>query len=169
MNSEAPQPTAAPTLNTANVMAGAIRFLHAVRVRRGTLLAALLISTALGAAYYATATRMYDAHAQVSIVQSEKDNSDLQGQSSNSGSNSVFQYMATYQRIMVCDRVLRSALKDLPKEYRVDFVGLPPETWPTALKNNLSVTNERGTTLIDVRFRSRDPKAAAFVVERIVN
>ena len=118
MNLDVQQPA---TLNTANVVAGLIRFLHAVRVRRGTLLAALLISAVLGAAYYATATRLFDAHAQVRIVQSERSHNTLTSEQQSSQANAdVFQMMATYQRIMSGDRVLSAALEDLPKEYCVD-------------------------------------------------
>ena len=56
MNSEANLLANTPTLNTANVISGVIRYLHAVRVRKGTLLATVLISAILGAIYYTTAT-----------------------------------------------------------------------------------------------------------------
>ena len=78
MNSEA-NPLVPPTLNTANVVSGMIRYLHAVRVRKGTLLATLLLSAALGAIYYATATRFYDAHAQVNVLRTENNNSTQKG------------------------------------------------------------------------------------------
>ena len=166
MNPDVQQPAMSQLLHSSNVVAGLVRFFHAVRVRRGTLLAALALSAALGIAYYLTATRLYDAYAQVNIVQSEANHTQLVGGAH--GANDVFQNMATYQRNMISDRVLRSALKDLQKEHRVDFAGIPVESWPTVLKNNVSVTNERGTTLIDVRCRSSDPRAAAVLTERIV-
>ena len=149
MNPDLQPPATAPMLNSANVVAGMIRFLHAVRVRRGTLLATLLISAVLGTAYYTTATRMYDAHAQVRIVQTERDHNSLTSAQQSSQANSdVFQMMATYQRIMSGDRVLTAALEDLPKEYCVDFEGYSPDVWPTILKNNVTVTNERGESYI---------------------
>ena len=35
--------------------------------------------------------------------------------------------------------MLRAALKDLPKEFHVDFNGMAAELWVTALKNNVIV------------------------------
>ena len=56
------------------------------------------------------------------------------------------------------------------------FVGLgnygamfSDDTIRTALKNNVIVSSERGTSLIDIRYRSRDPKTAAAIVARIVS
>jgi uncharacterized protein involved in exopolysaccharide biosynthesis len=167
MNPEANPLATSPTLNSANVLSGVIRYLHAVRVRKGTLLATVLVSAVLGALYYTTATRYYDAHAQVNVLETENNNSTLQG--NNQGQQRmILEYIPTYQKIISSDVVLRAALKSLPKESLVDFRGLPQELWVNTLKNNVIVSSERGTSLIDIRYRSRDPKAAAAIVGRIV-
>ena len=128
MNSEANSLANTPTLNTANVISGVIRYLHAVRVRKGTLLATMLISAVLGAIYYTTATRYYDAHAQVNVLQTE--NSGGESQANASGNHKmILEYIPTYQKIISSDVVLRAALKSLPKESLVDFKGLPQELW----------------------------------------
>ena len=49
MNSEANPLASTPTLNTANMISGVIRYLHAVRLRKGTLVATMLVSGILGA------------------------------------------------------------------------------------------------------------------------
>ena len=167
MNSEANPLAPPPTLNTANVVSGMFRYLHAVRVRKGTLFAILLISGVLGAVYYATATRFYDAHAQVNVLQTENSSGALKG-NQQSDHKQILEYIPTYQKIISSDVVLRAALKGLPREHLVDFHGLSPALWVTALKNDVIVSSERGTSLIDIRYRSRDPKAAVAIVGRIV-
>ena len=109
MNSEANPLASTPTLNTANVISGVIRYLHAVRLRKGTLLATMLVTGVFGAIYYSTATRYYDAHAQVNVLETENSNNALQG--NNQGQQKmILEYIPTYQKIISSDVVLRAAL-----------------------------------------------------------
>ena len=76
--------------------------------------------------------------------------------------------MPTYQKVLMSDRVLVGAISRLPTAHRGDLKGIPKSRWPGELKKNLSVSSTRLTNLISVRYVSKNPKTAKFVVDAIV-
>ncbi|MEZ6033581.1 MAG: hypothetical protein R3C17_10845 [Planctomycetaceae bacterium] len=66
------------------------------------------------------------------------------------------------------DKVIEGALKRLPKNARVDLVGYPAGQWVKVIKDNLTVSSAFSTTVTDLSYRSRDPKAAATVLRAML-
>ncbi|HID21490.1 MAG TPA: hypothetical protein EYP14_03710, partial [Planctomycetaceae bacterium] len=139
-------------------------FLYAVRLRKGVVVTTLLISSVLGALYYLTAPRLYDSDAQLLVLKASQDPLE----DSLTIQQGVQNYMPTYRKILTSDKVLASAIENLPKEHRIDLKGVPRENWIQKIRENTSVTSPSWTNLIDIRYRSLDPYAAAAVVDAIV-
>ncbi len=141
-----------------------VRFLHVVRVRKGILVASLFVASLLAGLYYATAPRLFESKARLYVLQMGSNMLDesLQNQ------GGVRENMANYQGVLTSDAVLEEVLKKLPTKHRIDLKGIPRDKWIAALRTNLGVTAPRRTNLIDVRYRSRDPQAAAAVVNHLV-
>ena len=140
------------------------RFLRTVRLRSGILIASLVISCIAGAAYYITAQRIYQSNASLYIVR-KGGNVAEETQRNTSSPNSD---MPTFIELMSRDKVIEGALKRLPKSARVDLVGHNPGQWVKTIKDNLSVSSAFSTTVMDLSYRSKDPKAAAAVLRAML-
>jgi polysaccharide biosynthesis transport protein len=148
--------------STSNVFTSIVRFLYIVQLRKGVLIASLLIAAVGGGIYYSVAPRYYDASTQIYIIRAE-------GASVEQGvqATGVAPKLPTHVRLIQSQVVLREALRNLPADFRVDLKGLPEQLWPSQLRKNLNVNYERLTSLIDIRYRSLDPLAAKEVVSAI--
>ncbi len=141
------------------------RFLRTVRLRGGILVATLLISGIVGAAYFVTAQRIFQSNASLYIVRKGGSVTD-EAASSGSSPNSD---MPTFIELMSRDEVILRAIKRLPKNARVDLAGYAEGQWVKVIKDNLSVSSAFSTTMLDVSYQSRDPKAAAAVLRSMLS
>lgn len=150
-------------LTAHNVFTAVFRFLHAVRMRKGIMLLWMFIAALGGAAYYATAPRKYDAEASVLIIAPE-------GSINHNGNQNdgVAKIMPTHVRLVSSHEVLNKASAKLHADYRIDLKGVRKEYWADAIQKNLRVSYERTTNLIDIRYRSLSPQAAAEIVNSII-
>ena len=139
-----------------------LRLLHSVRQNKGIVIGALAASCLLGALYYVTATRFYQSSASVLILQTGNEGVTV------GGDRIARDLIPTYQSLLKSDAVLEAAVNRLPAEHRVDFSSTPPERCAAALRNSLTVASERSTNIMDVSYKSRDPDAAAAVVESVL-
>ena len=141
-----------------------LQFLWLLRRRRSLVIASLAISTMLGVLYYATAARIYRAGAQVVVRLSQPDSA-----TANIGADrSTQDQMATFQKLFTSAVVLNGGIDrmtELPPE--IDIQDSREKAIET-LRENVVATTIRGTSIIEVSCQSRNPKAAAHVVDAIV-
>jgi len=134
------------------------RFLRTVRLRKGILVAALVMSTILGMTYYITAERIYESTASLYVV---RKGSGVTADATSTSANPVTE-MPTYIALMSEEEVIARALKILPEKYRrVDLEGYPQSAWIRKVRDNLQASSAYNTNVMDISYRSRDPRAAA--------
>ena len=153
------------TTSGPNLVNESVRFLRIVRRKLPTLTACMVFGAIVGTAWYVTATRKYESSSEIMVLKTESNV--LEG-SNSSNHRTIQDNMPNYQRVLSSDEVLQGAIALLPKEHRIDLKGVPKSKWTTEIKKNLSVSSPRQTSLLQVRFVSRNPKTAAFVVNAIV-
>ena len=149
---------AATTLHTV------FRFLRTVRLRSGILLTALIAAGICSAAYYVTAERRYESRAQLHIVRKGSGVTEDAGKNGNPSLE-----MPTFQKLMSSNEVVLRAISRLPRKYRVDLAGLADRQWVGEIQRNLTVSSSFGTTVLDLSYRSRDPRAAQMVLGALLD
>ncbi len=156
---------AAPS--SADSILAVMRFLRVVWQRRIYVVSALVVAGLLGGLYYFTANRVYQATAQLLILQTGPD----MLSPTMAGATNREALIPTYERLFSSTVVLEGAITELlktPPQMRVDFAAVPREKWLDVLRSNLSASALRRTNVIEVGYRSRDPKAAEAVVQAAV-
>ncbi|HID78739.1 MAG TPA: hypothetical protein EYP56_22440, partial [Planctomycetaceae bacterium] len=162
----APAPTIAlATQGEVNPLYELVRFLRSVRYRKGTILAALAVSCILGALYYLTAPRIYESTASLLVLQIGSDT----WQVGMSGERVAKDLMPTYQNMFTGEEVLKNALAQLKPPDLVDFRAVSPKERVKKLRDQLNVSLVRGANILNVAYRSRDPRAAAAVVRSLLS
>jgi polysaccharide biosynthesis transport protein len=140
------------------------RLIRIARDRKETLVQALCVSVILGALYFAIAPRFYESSAKLLIVQRNNDQIPIVGDQV--GSDNV---MSTHQELVTSPIVVQAAIEHLLPEHRVDFQKTAPKDWSKQLARNLSAHTTRRTNIIEVRYLSLHPEAAAAVVNAVVH
>ena len=167
MSSDNPSPSSMPTSAHGNgPLVELARFLQVVRHRVGLLVACVVAGGLLGSAWFTTATPKYESSAEILVLKTE--GNVLEGK--NSGEQrTIMDVMPTYQKILTSDAVLEGAIKKLPVQHRIDLKGVAKSKWPTVLRSGLSVSSTRLTNILNIKYVSKSPKTAAFVVGAIVD
>ena len=167
MSTEPHQPTRSldEAPQAAATLTRIVRFLHVVRVRKGLLFTSLFVAVLLAGLYYATAPRLYESNSRLYVLQMGSNVLDEAIESQ----GGVRENMANYQGVLTSDVVLEEVLQKLPAKHRVDLKDVPRDKWIAAIRKQLGVSAPRRTNLIDVRYRSRDPQAAAAIVNHVVD
>jgi polysaccharide biosynthesis transport protein len=142
-----------------------LRFLRAVRYRKGVVIITVALSALLAGLYYATTPRIYESAASLLVLQLGVDNWSAGMDQDRRFSN----MMATHEKMLSSDAVLEEAVKLLPEEQRDDLNGVAPGDWPDVIHNNLEVSAVRNTNILEVGYRSHDPGAAAAVVGAVLS
>ncbi|GIX03924.1 MAG: chain-length determining protein [Planctomycetaceae bacterium] len=142
-----------------------LRFLQVVRLYKWTMLGCLMIACGAATAHYIMAPRYYESYAEVLVLQTGGNILDQR----EANTKAIQDQMPTYQRLMLSDRVLEAAIKSLPPQHRLDLAGVPRSKWLSALRSRMSVTSARLTNIISVRYVSKHPETAAYVVRAIVD
>ncbi len=150
--------------STTHIVHALMQFVSALRYRKNVVLTSLAVAALLGGVYYGTATRYYEAGAEVLVMGSE-----LSGKSVSSVADGTRQQslMGSFERLFTSAEVVQGALQHLRPEDRIDLAGFPEEAWPAVLKNNLSAKLARGTNIIELSYRSKDPRTAVSVVNAV--
>ncbi len=144
-----------------------IRFVQAVLHRKVYVIAAVVVAALLGGLYYTTATPVYQATAQLLILQSGADvwSPTMTAESSRQA------LIPTYERLFTTQEVLEGAVEKLLKdsaEMRIDFAAEPRHRWADVLRQNVTAQAVRRTNVIEISYRSRSPRAAEAVVGAVV-
>ena len=124
------------------------------------LLACLVTSGILGALYYVTAPRIYQSNASLYVM---KVGSGITEESMR-GASDPSRAMPTFRTLMSCERVMQLTLERLSDRFKTQFEGLTDAEAAAVIQASLSVSFEFNTNILDVRYRSKDPKAAAAVL-----
>ena len=141
------------------------RFLRTVKLRSGILVASMVISAILGVSYYITAERIYESTASLYIVRKGAGVT----QDTTAGSASPNSDMPTFIALMSEQEVITRALQILPEKYRkVDLGGYPPNAWVRGVLDGLNVSSAFSTNVMDISYRSRDPRAAAAMLTALL-
>ena len=132
--------------------------MRTVRLRSGILLACLVVSSILGAVYYSTAPRIYQSSASLYVVKMDSVTEDhIQGASDPSRS------MPTFRRLMSSEEVMQRAFEILPDRFKAGFEGMTEAEAAMMIQGSLAVSSEFNTNVLDLKYRSQDPKVAAAV------
>ena len=152
----------------ADAIHAAMRFLRVVRYRKAHVITSLAVASLLGALYYFTAPRIYEASASLLVSQSGPDvwNTSM----TPNGPSDTF--IPTYEKLFSSAVVLEGAirrLQALPPAARVDLAEAPSEKWVALLRKKLSARGARRTNVIELSYRSKTPEAAEAVVSSVVD
>ena len=152
--------------STAHVVHALMQFLMAVRYRKNVVIAALMVAGLVGGLYYMTATPYYRSGAAILVMGSGgSDGSPVTVPADGARQQSL---MRTLQNLLTRDKVVEGAVKYLQPEDCIDMAGAPQEAWPAIIRGGLSSSVNKGTRIIEVGYRSKDPKAAVAVVNAVV-
>lgn len=164
-NSSLPSvPASTETPSEIDVVHVMMRYLRMAYYRKGVLIVVLAVSCLLGGLHYATATRRYESTASLLILQTGDDAWSTQM----AGERVSRDLMPTYQSLIRSEAVLEEAVKLLPEEARIDMGDKARDGWPDVLHDNLSVSVQRGTNILEIAYRSANPQVAASVVSSVV-
>ncbi|MFZ9090643.1 MAG: polysaccharide biosynthesis tyrosine autokinase, partial [Planctomycetaceae bacterium] len=112
----------------------------------------------LGVAYYVTADRIYESFASLYIVRLGA----TVNQDTPASNSSPANEMPTFIALMSEEEVILRALQILPEKYRdSDLGGVEPRWWAATVQSRLSASADFNTNVLDISYRSRDPRAAA--------
>ena len=141
-----------------------MRFLRTVRLRKHILFGTLVVTCALGLVYFMTATRLYESSAEMFVIQA-----DSKTDEENHDSSSARSSMPTFQRLFTSQEVVATAISNLPPESMIDFEGVPEEKWVQTVQDSLNVRAVKLTNVLDISYRSKDPKTAVVVLHSLLN
>ena len=153
--------------SSADSILAVMRFLRVVWQRRTYVVSALVVAGLLGVLYYFTAERIYQATAQLLILQTGPE----MMSPAMAGAANREALIPTYERLFSSTIVLEGAIRELlkaPPQVRVDLAGVPRDKWLDVLRKNLTASAVRRTNVVEVGYRSREPKAAEAVVQAVL-
>ncbi|NND97130.1 MAG: hypothetical protein HKN47_07370, partial [Pirellulaceae bacterium] len=155
----------------ADTLQNVMRFGRALRARMIYLIASVAVCCVLGALQYTRATRIYEASAVVMVMKSGSDYWDASAMHSQR-----MDQLPTYERLFSSDAVLKGACQRLkagaatiPSEWLVDFETSSVDHWPDIVRNGLSTSMLSNTQLIELRYSSKNPDGATFVINAVVD
>ena len=141
---------------------------RSVRYRKHYLIGALVASGLVGAVYFFTADRIYEASSQLLVQQmSPVVASGPIGQVGNHQG-----MLPTYEKLFASAVVLNGAISrivEMPTDLQCDLKNYPREDWVRVLREQLTVRSFRSTHIIEIRYRSQRADAAEAVVGAIVD
>ncbi|MEM8946997.1 MAG: polysaccharide biosynthesis tyrosine autokinase [Planctomycetota bacterium] len=152
-----------PSASTNEFITLVFRLLRIFRYRKRVILSTLYCFLLAGGAYYFLAPRYYQSSAKLLIIEQKIDQLSAVGETDNTGNT-----MATHRELVMSPVVIKNAIKRLAPEHRVDLHGKVPREWVRTITKGLGANITRKTNIIDVYYRSLDPKAAAAVVNAVI-
>jgi len=141
-----------------------LRLVRLLWLRRAVVATALVATGALGGLYYVTAPRIFEADAQILLVDSQRESLST----SLTAGREELSAMATYERLISSPLVLRSAVELLDPETRGLIGGTDPEVVVDRIAKGLRIRGVRHTNILELRFRSPEPAVPAGVLSAVV-
>jgi polysaccharide biosynthesis transport protein len=154
-----------PRVNsTTHSLHALMHFLRVVRSRQNIVFSAIAVAGLLGGLYFATATRYYQSKASLLVLQTGVDlnNTSMTTDGIRQG------LMPTYERLFSSAIVLEGALNALAPDERQDLPSSSKEAAIQALRVNLSAATVRQTNIIEIGYKSKNPKASVSVVNAVL-
>ena len=154
--------------STQHVVHALMQFLLAVRYRRNVVFAVLIVAGLAGGLYYLTATPYYRSSAAILVMGSTDANGLPPSVVADAGRQHTL--MATLEELFSRDQVIKKAVDDLQRDHPelIDMAGVDKDAWAEVIRENLSAAVVRGTRIIELSYRSKDPEDAVTVVEAVV-
>ena len=165
MEERLPALTPAPPQQEVNISREVINFFYAVRRRQKLMVFALALSAALGGLYYATATRIYESKASLAVTQNQSASWYNKPPSDPTSRDPI----DTYRSMFISPVVLEKAIESLQPEDRTDLGDGTLEEAVKKLQRNLWVSAVRKTNILEIVYRSQNPRAAAAVVSAVLS
>ncbi len=155
-----------PTASASHLVHAVLHFLRAVQRRWVLVAGATVVAFALGAVYFLTATPLYEAKTQILLLQSGRGVMNADITSDAQGLNLIPTYEKLFTSHVVLERACQT-LAQMPPAARIDLDGAPREMWAKQLANRIVAKGVRNTNVIELSYRSKDPRAGEFVVGAI--
>jgi len=152
--------------SSADVVHAAMRFFRVVQRRKLNLVSCLVVSGLLGALYYFTAPRIYEAKAGLRIQRHAPLGSPDKGLQTGQETG-----VSSEARLIKCGAVLSGALAELsrkPPQSRVDFEGLQSPKSEEKLRRLLEVREIRRTDQVEISYKSKNVHSAKDVLQAII-
>lgn len=141
-----------------------MRLLRIFRYRKKVLFSTLYCVALVGAIYYFLAPRYYESTAKLLVVEQKANELSAVGEADTTGNT-----MATHRELVTSQVVVKEAISRLAPEHLIDLRGVEPKDWTDTIINLLSAKATRRTNIIDVKYLSREPEAAAAVVRAVID
>jgi succinoglycan biosynthesis transport protein ExoP len=142
-----------------------LRLVFAVRYRKYLVIAVMAAGAFLGELYYTTRPRLYCSKASLLVSQNGRDRLDTSIANEEATRQNT---MPTFKEIIVSAKVLEGALQKLGPAELVDFDNAPRDAWVGILHGKVVSQVVRNTSIIEVSYCSKNPKAAANMVNAVV-
>jgi len=152
------------TESTTTGLQQVLRLLRLLWLRRAVVVMALVATGALGGLYYTTAIRIFEADAQILLVDSQRESLST----SLTAGREELSAMATYEKLLTSPLVLRAAVDLLDPETRVLIGGTDPELIVDRIGKGLRIRGVRQTNILELRFRSSEAAIPAGVLSAVI-
>ncbi len=142
-----------------------LRFARVVRYRIIYIVVAVAVSGLLGALYYTTSTRLYEARASLMVIPNGADLWNPATAVDGSRQALIPTYVHLFQEDVVLDRAAELLASDPAAQ--AEFRDVPVDKWADVIRKQLSAERERRTNLIVLAYRARSADAAEAVISAI--
>lgn len=142
-----------------------IQFAMTVRYRKNIVILSVIVAMILGGLYFATATRRYQAGAELLVMQTGADKLQASVASNHNPHDGL---MRTHEALIKSRAVIDQAIQYIPPEYLVHLKDMPRETWPELLEEQLTSGVVRETNILQLHCRSKEPPATVAIINAIV-
>jgi capsular exopolysaccharide synthesis family protein len=141
-----------------------VRLLHLLWRRRLVLASFLAVSLGLGGLYYATAERIFEATAEILVVDAQRESL----RTSLVAGRDELTAMATYEKLLASPLVLQQAAALLEPAQKALLGGQDSERVATRIAEALRIRGVRQTNVIELRFRAPQPELTVAVLGAVV-
>ena len=141
-----------------------VRLLRLLWHRRMLVLLALASSLCLGALYFTTAQRSFEATAEILVVDSQRESLST----SLAAGRDELTAIATYEKLLTSPLVLQAAAALLEPPIRAALGSQDPDILATVIGRRLHVKGVRQTNIIELRFRAPQPAVTAAVLSGVI-
>jgi len=140
-----------------------MRFLRAVRYRKGVIVVALVASGLLGGLYYATAPEVFESEAKLLIIPPPNPLRD-----DVSSERMTRELMETLKRVLTSEVVVKNAMARLAPEYQKHLEKIPAAKRVRTVQNSLTVTSVRNANVLELACQSIDAHLAKEILARLL-
>lgn len=149
---------------SSNSLHALMHFVRVARYRYRTIVMSVVAVAILGALYYTTTPRLYQAKASLLVMQNGSDVTNLSIALDGMRQN----LMPTYERLFASAVVLEGAIESLTPEDLALFDHIPREQLTNHIRTNLTASTMRQTNIIEVGYRSNSSQASFAMINAVL-